>query len=70
MACTHDHSGNLPKAKIEALEDSQRDFWRHKCAGCAYEMGRADASTAEANLRRRVQELQARVEQLEAELKK
>lgn len=70
MACIKDHSGNLPRAKIEALKDSQRDFWRHKCAGCAYEMGRADAGTAEENLRKRVQELQARVDQLEAQLKK
>jgi len=68
MACTKDHSGNLPKPRIEALQDSQRDFWRHKCAGCAYEMGRADAAGAEANLRRRVQELQARVDKLEAQL--
>lgn len=66
MACSNDHSGNLPKARIEALSDSQRDFWRHKCAGCAYEMGRADAVTAEANLRRRVKELQAKVDELMA----
>jgi hypothetical protein len=33
-------------------------------------MGRADAGAAETNLRRRVQELQARVDQLEAQLKK
>lgn len=69
MACTKDHSGNLPKAKIEALEDSQRDFWRHKCAGCAYEIGRADAGVAEANLRRRLHELQAEVDRLRTELK-
>jgi hypothetical protein len=66
MACTKDHSGNLPKAKIEALGDSQRDFWRHKCAGCAYEMGRADAGIAEERLRERVRALQAEVDRLRA----
>jgi len=64
--CEKDHTGNLPKGKIEKLNNSQRDFWRHKCAGCAYEMGWADAQTAEANLRRRVRELEERVRDLEA----
>lgn len=64
MACTRDHSGNLPKRRIEALQDSQRDFWRHKCAGCAYEMGRADAMTAENNLRQRVRELEDKLSAL------
>lgn len=68
MACTIDHGGRLPRPRIEALEDSQREFWRHKCAGCAYEMGRADASVAEENLRRRVRELTAEVDRLTGEL--
>ena len=69
MACDMDHTGNLPRPKIEALENSQRDFWRHKCAGCAYEMGRADAGVTEDNLRRRVQQLHARVEELEGQIR-
>lgn len=64
VACNKDHSGNLPKGQIETLENSQRDFWRHKCAGCAYEMGRADAAQTEANLRQRVRELQAQLDAL------
>lgn len=56
MSCSKDHSGNIPKAKISALEDSQSNFWRHKCAGCAYEMGRADAAEAEDRLRTRVRQ--------------
>lgn len=66
MACTKDHTGDLPKAQIFALQDSQSSFWRHKCAGCAYEMGRADAGAAEERLRVRVRELQARIDELEA----
>lgn len=68
MACSNDHSGNLPRPRIEALEDSQRDFWRHKCAGCAYEMGRADAAVSEENLRKRVRELMAENDGLKAQL--
>jgi hypothetical protein len=69
MACTVDHSGQLPRPRIEALDDSQRDFWRHKCAGCAYEMGRADATKAEASLRERVRELKAEVDRLTEEIR-
>lgn len=57
MSCIKDHSGSIPR-KVEKLEDSQRDFWRHKCAGCAYEMGRADAAAAEERLRERVRALE------------
>jgi hypothetical protein len=68
MSCSIDHSGNLPKSKISALEDSQSNFWRHKCAGCAYEMGRADAGEAEKRLRIRVRQLQDEVDALKAKL--
>ncbi len=70
MACSIDHSGNLPKSKISALQDSQSNFWRHKCAGCAYEMGRRDASEAEDRLRARVRQLQEEVDELKAKLAK
>lgn len=43
MTCEKDHSGDLPRGPIIALEESQAGFWRHKCAGCAYEMGKRDA---------------------------
>jgi hypothetical protein len=68
LACSRDHTGSLPRAAIEALEDSQAAFWRHKCAGCAYEMGRRDAGQAETRLRDRVRELQDEVDRLKAEL--
>lgn len=70
MSCSKDHSGNIPKAKISALEDSQSNFWRHKCAGCAYEMGRRDAGEAEDRLRARVRQLQEEVDELKAKLAK
>ena len=66
MACEIDHSGEIPKA-IGNLEKSQAGFWRHRCAGCSYLMGRRDAATTEERLRERVRELMARVEELELE---
>jgi len=67
MSCDKDHVGNLPRPAIQALEDSQAGFWRHKCAGCAYEMGRADAGQAETRLRARVRELMHEVDMLRAQ---
>ncbi len=67
MACTKDHDGEVPRT-IEKLEDSQRGFWRHKCAGCAYVLGRNDAARTEENLREQVRKLRERVAELEAEL--
>jgi len=43
MTCTIDRSGGIPNGAIQALQESQAGFWRHKCAGCSYEMGRRDA---------------------------
>lgn len=68
MSCQKDHGDKLPKAAITVLEDSQAGFWRHKCAGCAYEMGRKDAGDAEGRLRKRVQELTDQVDKLKAQL--
>jgi coenzyme F420-reducing hydrogenase delta subunit len=64
MPCTIDHTEQLPRKAIETLVDSQASFWRHRCAGCAYEMGRRDAQTTEENLRKRVRELTAENERL------
>lgn len=56
--CGKDHSGEIPKA-IEALPDSQAGFWRHRCAGCAYLLGRKHAEEAEQRLRERVRKLES-----------
>jgi hypothetical protein len=66
MACKKDHSGSIPRKPIEALEESQAGFWRHRCAGCAYELGRKDAGEAEERLRNRVRELQDELDRLQA----
>jgi len=69
MACAKDHSGEIPKA-IEVLQDSQAGFWRHKCAGCAYEMGKRDGETAAGNLREQVRKLRDENDRLKAEVAK
>lgn len=70
MACSADHSDKLPRKAIEGLQDSQAGFWRHKCAGCAYELGRRDAAVAEERLRERVRILSEEVERLESALER
>ena len=60
MPCEKNHTG-LPKAEIKALEDSQAGYWRHKCAGCAYELGRAEAGATEARLREQIRDLEAKL---------
>ena len=67
MACKIDHTGNIPRTPIESLHESQAGFWRHKCAGCAYEMGRKDAGAAEERLRKRVRELQDELDRLKVQ---
>lgn len=68
MACGKDHTGNIPEKPIKDLEESQAGFWRHKCAGCAYEMGKRDAGEAAERLRTRVRELTDEVAKLKREL--
>ena len=48
---------DVPKNEIEKLPNSQADVWRHRCAACAYELGRKDATGAEERLRERVRAL-------------
>ena len=60
MACERDHVGEVPSA-VGKLEDSQRGFWRHKCAGCAYLMGVRDGAKTEERLRARIRELEERL---------
>lgn len=67
MACDKDHAGSIPEKAIKGLQDSQAGFWRHKCAGCAYEMGKRDAAASEERLRTRVRELMDEVEKLKRE---
>jgi len=62
MTCSRDHTGEVPLA-IGKLQDSQAGFWRHKCAGCAYLMGRHDAQKAEARLRDRVRDLESKLQE-------
>jgi hypothetical protein len=65
MACKVEHSGEVPRA-IEKLQDSQAGFWRHRCAGCAYLLGRKHAEEAEERLRVRIRQLQEAIEKLKA----
>lgn len=58
MACNRDHSGSLP-ASFNQLPESQGGVGRHKCAACAYELGRAEGAAAEERLRERVRTLES-----------
>jgi hypothetical protein len=59
-ACGKDHSGEVPRA-VGDLHDSQAGFWRHRCAGCAYPLGRQHAGEAETRLRARIAELEQKL---------
>jgi hypothetical protein len=61
--CNDDHSGDLP-ADFNKIPASQAARWRHKCAGCAYELGRKHAQDAEERLRERVRHLTSEVQKL------
>ncbi|HZX94405.1 MAG TPA: hypothetical protein VFE90_07800 [Myxococcales bacterium] len=65
--CQKGHE-DLPSS-FDRLPESQGGKGRHKCAACAYEAGRSEATQAEERLRKRVRELDARVKELEAKLK-
>jgi hypothetical protein len=60
MSCGQDHGGEIPTS-IAKLQDSQAGFWRHKCAGCVYLLGRREAQQAEDRLRARIKELEAKL---------
>ena len=55
----------LTPITLQALRESQRQLWKQKCTSCG-----ADASThlSEHHLRARVQELESRLRELEAQL--
>ena len=65
--CPKDH-GNVPKKEIEKLATSQAADGRHRCAACAYELGRTDATGAEERLREQVRGLVAEVDALKRKL--
>lgn len=62
--CDKDHSGDLP-AEFKRLPESQAARWRHRCAGCAYDLGRRHGEEAENRLRARVRELTAIVKEVD-----
>ena len=45
MACKKKHYDLVEK--VETLKQSQAGAWRHKCAGCAYELGFKDGQNDE-----------------------
>jgi hypothetical protein len=65
--CEKDHA-NVPKKEIEKLSTSQADVGRHRCALCAYELGRQEATGAEERLRERVRGLLSEVDALKRKL--
>ena len=68
-ACNIDHRAEIPR-EIETLLPSQAGYWRHRCAGCAYVLGRSHAAETEKRLRDRVRALMDEVDQLKAALQK
>lgn len=70
MACTKEHPEGDLSAAFRALPESQGKSGRHKCAACAYELGRQEGGVAEDRLRKRVQQLLAEVDQLKVALQK
>jgi hypothetical protein len=63
--CATDHSGKMP-ATFNALPESQGGVGRHKCAACAYELGRNEATATEERLRERVRKLEAELRDLKS----
>jgi hypothetical protein len=42
MDCVKDHRSNRTTDAVTDLRESQKSYWRHKCAACAYEKGFED----------------------------
>jgi hypothetical protein len=61
--CSKSHEGDLPPS-FKNLPESQGGVWRHKCAACAYDLGRAEGQAAEDRLRERVRKLDAELKAL------
>lgn len=55
--CSSNHEGGHLPAAFNNLPESQAGIARHKCAGCAYELGRAEGAAAEGRLRDRLRAL-------------
>jgi hypothetical protein len=65
--CDNPHD-TVPKKDIARLPTSQAAEGRHRCALCAYELGRHQAGEAEQRLRERVRALVAEVDGLKKKL--
>ncbi len=63
--CSKSHDGELPSS-FKDLPESQGGVGRHKCAACAFDLGRAEGQAAEERLRERVRKLDAEVKALKA----
>ncbi len=66
-SCNNSHY-TVPKKDIERLPHSQPAEGRHKCALCAYELGRQQAGEAEQRLRERVRSLVVEVDALQRKI--
>jgi hypothetical protein len=40
--CTRSHTSQVTREGVSHLAISQKSYWRHKCAACAYEAGLAE----------------------------
>ncbi len=70
MICDRDHTGEIPKAVLSALPESQRGPWRHACAACAYLLGIQHGEDGKERLRQRVRDLEARINEMEQAAKR
>jgi uncharacterized protein with PIN domain len=61
--CSTHHGADLP-VDFDRLPQSQAARWRHRCAACAYALGRRHREEVEERLRARVRELTAKVQAL------
>ena len=59
--CTETHN-HIPARKLTGLPESRAEPGRHRCAGCAYDLGYADGIKQGAwNEEQRIKELMAKV---------
>lgn len=58
-------SSRLTPITLQALRESQRQLWKQKCTSCGAD---ATSSHGEHHLRSRVEELEGRLRELEAQL--
>ncbi len=44
VICERDHTGEIPQHVLDALPENQGHPVRHRCAACAFEVGRNEAA--------------------------